>query len=154
MNEGPNLIISYNCRGCSYNNGNFCKKLTELLLLKTISVTDRSGNRTGSSEYSFNTPHENCPFIQIKKKEFFQSELTKFENEDIAGIEEIIREIFLHCYHDNNGIEEFTVIQENSIGIKEIELCKEKLSNYELRIVGNEDSNSVKIKLTRISKND
>jgi hypothetical protein len=95
-------------------------------------------------------PADECPFLKDKVKNHLKSELTKFENEEIAEIEEIIREIFIGCYYTNDGVEEFTIIQENSIGIKEIELCKEKLSNYELRIVGNEDNNSVKIKLKKV----
>jgi hypothetical protein len=141
--KGPKISIVEDCEGCDYLQILQCKKKC-VLTNKSLYI-----NRDGSIQ-----PASECPFLRNKVTDHLKSELTKFENEEIAEIEEIIREIFVGCYYNNNGIEEFTVIQENSIGIKEIELCKEKLPNYELRIVGNEDSNSIKVKLKRINKND
>lgn len=141
--KGPKISIVENCEGCDYLQTLQSKK--KCVLLKTSLYTNRESSIQPASE---------CPFLRNKVTNHLKSELTKFENEEIAEIEEIIREIFIGCYYINKGIEEFTIIQENSIGLKEIELCKEKLSTYELRIIGNEDSNSVKIKLTRVNKND
>lgn len=141
--KGPKISIVEDCEGCDYLQILQCKK--KCVLTNTSLYTNRDGSIQPASE---------CPFLRDKVTNHLKSELTKFENEEIAEIEEIIRGIFLGCYYDNDGIEEFTVIQENSIGLKEIEACKEKLPNYELRIIGNDDSNSIKIKLTRMNKND
>ncbi len=141
--KGPKISIVEDCEGCDYLQILQSKK--RCVLTKTSLYTNRDSSIQPAGE---------CPFLRNKVIDHLKSELTKFENEEIAEIEEIIREIFVGCYYTNNGVEEFLVIQENSIGLKEIELCKEKLPNYELRIIGNEDSNSVKIKLTRVNKND
>lgn len=141
--KGPKISIVEDCEGCDY--------LQILQTKKKCVLTNASlcTNRDGSIQ-----PTSECPFLRNKVTNHLKSELTKFENEKIAEIEEIIREIFLGCYYTNNSVKEFIVIQENSIGLKEIEACKEELPNYELRIVGNEDSNSIKIKLTKVNKND
>ena len=141
--KGPKISIVEDCEGCDYLQILQCKKKC------VITNASLYTNRDSSIQ-----PDDKCPFLRSKSKEYLKLELTKLENEEIAEIEEIIREIFIGCYYTNNGIEEFIIIQENSIGLKEIELCKEKLSNYELRIIGNEDSNSIKIKLMKINKND
>ena len=137
--KGPKISIVEDCEGCNYLQILQSKK--KCVLTNTPLYTDRDGSIQPASE---------CPFLRNKVINHLKSELTKFENEEIAEIEEIIREIFLGCYYTNNGVKEFIVIQENSIGLKEIEACKEKLPNYELRIIGNDDSNSVKIKLKKV----
>lgn len=141
--KGPKISIVEDCEGCDYLQILQSKK--KCVLTNTALYTNSDGNIQ---------PVSDCPFLRDKVKNHLKLELSKFENEEIAEIEEIIREIFLHCYYTNNGVKEFLVIQENSIGLKEIEACKEKLPNYELRIIGNDDSNSIKIKLTKVNKND
>lgn len=137
--KGPKISIVEDCEGCDYLQILQSKK--KCVLTNTTLYTNRDGSIQPAGE---------CPFLRSKVIDHLKSELTKFENEEIAEIEEIIREIFLHCYYTNNGVKEFIVIQENSIGLKEIELCKEKLPNYELRIIGNDDTNSVRIKLKKV----
>ena len=141
--KGPKISIVEDCEGCDYLQILQYKK--KCVLMNTSLYTNKDGSIQTAGE---------CPFLRDKVTNHLKSELTKFENEEIAEIEEIIREIFLGCYYTNNGVKEFIVIQENSIGLKEIEACKEKLPNYELRIIGNEDNNSIKIKLTKVNKND
>ena len=107
-------------------------------------------NPTGTEAWKNLQNHYNA-IHETTIQELFQEDNARVEKFNLQWND------FLIDYSKNNISQEtVSLLLElaNSIGLKEIEACKEKLPNYELRIIGNEDNNSVKIKLTKVNKND
>ena len=74
--KGPKILIVEDCEGCDYLQILQSKK--KCVLTNTTLYTNRDGSIQPAGE---------CPFLRSKVIDHLKSELTKFENEEIAEIE-------------------------------------------------------------------